>query len=105
MFKRQPQTQHPGLPPPGGHQSARFGRFQIDASHDGEPIRVQPRRLERQIVAISLSGRGDYHRAVDTGLVHFAEEVLPRKRRRTVRLEPQRRPGPIGRVRAPDMDL
>jgi len=63
-------------------------------------------RLQREVVAVALPGGRHDHHPGDAGRFHLVQQVVFRERLRPVgSAVPARRPGPLRRVGAPDMDL
>jgi hypothetical protein len=65
---------------------------------------MQPRRVQREVVAIAFPARRNDDHRVHAGGIHLVQQIIGRKRLRAMRCVP-RRPRPLGRARSPDVHL
>jgi hypothetical protein len=106
VVEREPHPEHARLLLPVGHEPAALRLLDRKTAHDGELVRMQTRRLQGQIVAITFPRRWYQHGAAHLRQLHLEEEHVLRDRIRLLRfVVAARRPRTSGRVRPPDVHL
>jgi len=99
-------AEHARLLFPVRYKRAALRSLDREPPHHGEALGMKARRLERQIVAITLPRRRHDHDPAHPRRVHLGQQhVLGHGIRLLRALRPAGRPRPVRRVRAPDVHL
>ena len=103
-MKGEADAQHARLLAPVRDAFARVGCAHVEATHDGELVRMRFDGGNGEIVALPLPARRHDDGAVNTGGLHVIQQMLLRIGQRTVRCM-TRRPRPLRGAGGPNVDL